>query len=71
VLELNVNSRGRLHPESLTWIANLSALLETTRKRQEAEKLAPEALQGREKVFGTHHPSTVESRQALQRLEKA
>jgi hypothetical protein len=52
-------------------MANLSALLEVTGKRQEVEKLASEALQGREKVLGSHHPSTVESREALQRLERA
>jgi tetratricopeptide (TPR) repeat protein len=52
---------GTEHPDTLTSISTLSAVLDNQGKYEEAEALDRRALAGREKILGTEHPDTLKS----------
>ena len=62
---------GPMHPDTLTSVIFLAALLGEQGKLGEAEALAREALAGRRSVLGDAHPNTEKTRQLLLDLPNA
>ncbi len=52
---------GKEHPDTLTSVSNLVAVLERQGKYEAAKEMNQRALNGREKVLGMKHPSTLTS----------
>ena len=61
VMEGREKALGKEHPDALTSVSNLAAVLRYQGKYQVAEEMNRRALEGREKALGKQHPSTLTS----------
>ncbi len=59
---------GKDHPNTLTSLNNLAALLKSKGKPADAEPLYRRALEGRQKLLGDEHPNTLSSLNNLAHL---
>jgi tetratricopeptide (TPR) repeat protein len=69
-LELAVESKGELHPDTLIAQSNLGSMLRERGVVEEAESLMRAASAGMERVFGAEHPKTGEALSMLGDLLK-